>query len=92
MLDVGAVSAGLAALLLCACSLQLAFGAGPCLGRGISLELRHLGNEQLFHVGTVVQHHFPPTVCCSKELVACKEQEDTWFLSSLYLLAISAKS
>lgn len=29
MLDVGAAGAGLAALLLCTCSLQLAFGAGP---------------------------------------------------------------
>lgn len=38
------------------------------LDGGISLGLRHLGNERLFHVGTVVQHHFLPPTCCSREL------------------------
>lgn len=75
MLDVGAVSAGLAALLLCVCSLQLAFGARPTCW--IALGLRHLGNEHLSYVRKVVQHHFPPPTCCSRELAACIVQEDT---------------
>lgn len=67
MLAVGAASAGLAALLLCVCSLQLAFGAGPTWWDLSWAEAP----------GKVVQHHFIPPTCCSRELTACIVQEDT---------------